>query len=229
MRELPIIDRARRILNAAGMDDYGDGYVVMDICVGYAEPGYGSDDAVIAFGDWNPKRFPRDDDAPLTKAENLGPRLARALETAGCEIEWYDEWARCGDCQRAIRTSADSYSWTMYGAFVEDACEYICADCMAENIENYLPDYVNNAHRAVTFVGSAKLGELGFEHYKPDDPQTYEHGWHEGQDDNPETILVEILQSDENAEVVFLINSVGQFDMRFSAWVRHNDEEEGSR
>ena len=73
-------DRARRLIEAATGDEWGDGLTVTDIGVGNAEPGY-DEPGVWVMGDWNPKRWPRDDDAPLTAAESVGPRLARALET----------------------------------------------------------------------------------------------------------------------------------------------------
>lgn len=224
MRELATLDKVRRILTAAGMENYGDGYVVMDVTTGYAEPGYGSDDDVIVFGNWNPKRFPRGDDAPLTKDENLGPRLARILEAAGAEIQWYDEWARCGDCYRAFRTSGDSYQWTMYGDFSEDACDYICADCLVKDPETLIEEYVNNSSKALTFLSGPDLVALGFEQHNG----TFENGWHEGQDDDPSEILERILKfAPDGTEVVFTIPEVSQFYVRFNAYVRtpENDDD----
>jgi len=229
MRELSTINKAQRILNAAGMDNYGDGYIVTDLCVGYAEPGYGSDEAVIAFGNWNDKRpawgwqvrtlaGDRFSSAPnTTKADTLPSHLARALETAGVEVEWCDEWVRCGDCYRAFRSQGDSYSWTMHGAYSEDGCDYYCADCLRKDPESLLEDYVNNPKNALTFLGAADLMELGF----TQENGTYENGWHEGQNDDPTAILERILKfAPEGTEVVFTIPEVSQFYIRFTAWVR---------
>lgn len=73
-------EKVSRLLTFALGEPYGDGYTVTDVIRGYAEPGYGSDDSVIVLGNWNPKRWPRDGEPALTPEENLGPRLADALD-----------------------------------------------------------------------------------------------------------------------------------------------------
>lgn len=226
MRELSTIDKASILIKAATGEPYGDGDMVTDLCVGYAEPGYGSDDAVVVFGNWNPKRFPRGDDEPLRKSESLPVRLGNALTAIGVECEWLDEWAVCEDCRRAMRTQPDSYGWTMYGAFVEDACGYVCADCMVQDPESYLTDYLNEPTRAITWCEPKDLADIGFDKWEPGNPQDYENGFHPGQTDDPKEILSEILEIHPDAEVAFFIDGVGQFDVRFSAWVRLAEDDE---
>jgi hypothetical protein len=230
MRELETYELARILVRAATGENYGDGYVVTDIVTGYAEPGYGSDDAVIVFGNWNDKRYPRDDDAPLSKSERIGSRLFDALESIGAHCEWLDEWTRCGDCFRAMRTQADSYSWRMYGAFIEDACDYSCADCILKDLDAYLPEYVNNSARCLTFGTGSDLSALGFVQWAPNDPQRYESGWHPGQDANPSSILSEIEDEYEGreVEVVFVLDESSQFYIGFSAWFRVEEIEDES-
>lgn len=213
-----IYDAVRAILLEELGEEWGDGYTVMDVMEGYAEPGYGPDDAVVVMGNWNPKRFVREGDAPLTDDENVGPRVADRLVEAGAEIEWYDEWARCGGCYRAVRTSGDSYSWKPY--YVMTECEITCADCAREDVETYLEGYINNPSNAVTWIGPAEMVAAGWEQWEPGNPQQYENGWHPGQNDNPHDIMAEIHRANPDAEVVFLIDSNGQFDIRFSAWIR---------
>lgn len=220
-----LIDKVTRIIECATGERFGDGSIVMDVCVGFAEPGYGDDDSIVVIGNWNPPRFPRNGDAPLTKDENLPVRLGNALEWLGAECVWSDEWTRCDECYRAIRTNADSYCWTMYGAFIE--CGYVCTDCLRKDIGAYLDEYLNNADTAIVWAEPSDLESLGFARWAPDDPQTYESGWHPGQDDDPHRILASILDEVPNGEVVFLIDSVGQFDMRFSAFVRTDDSQGG--
>lgn len=229
MRELSTIDQARRIILAATGEEYGDGEIISDLCVGYAEPGYGSDEAVIVFGNFNDRRpsygwqvrdlsgdrFPS---APnVTKADTIPSRVARVLEAAGVNVEWSDEWVRCGDCYRAFRTSPDSYSWTMYGAYSEDGCDYYCADCLKKDPESMLEDLVNNPAKCSTFLDGDDLEALGFVR----ENGLYENGWHEGQDDNPTEILERILKfADEGTEVVFILAEQSQFYIRFAAYVR---------
>jgi hypothetical protein len=75
---------------------------------GYAEPGYTDPEKGIVFANWN--YFPRE--------------LPDILERGGYEIEWSDEWATCGDCGRAVRTSPNSYGWEAYFVILNE-CELV--------------------------------------------------------------------------------------------------------
>ena len=222
MRELSTLDKVRFILRAAGMEDYGDGDIVTDVLVGYAEPGYGSfgSESVIILGNYNTRRYVREGDAPLSKAERLPERVANLLTAVGAECEWYDEWAQCSHCYRAVRTQPDSYSWTPSYAWVEE-CEIVCADCLRENPSWIIDEYVNNAEKALTVLGRTELEALGF--VKQDGE--YASGWY-GQEDNPAAILETLLKfSPEGTEVVFTVDGVGQFEARFSAWTRTPEQD----
>jgi len=225
--EQTTLEKVSRLVAAATGEPYGDGYIVTNVVVGYSEPDYGSDDAVIVFGNWNPKRFPRGDDAPLSKSENIGPRLAGALEKVGAEVQWLDEWTECQNCFRAIRTEPDSYSWRPAFAWLDD-CSIICSRCLLENMDDSIEsgEYVNNADKAITWTDGATLEREGWTQWAPGDPHQYANGWHPGQDDDPAAILAEILASDETAEVVFLVDATGQFDVRFSAYTRDRDDDD---
>lgn len=220
------------LLNTLAEISGGWGDRVTDYAHDYADPGYQLEHGHhgVVFGNWNPRRFPRGDDAPLTKEENIGPRLAAAFEWLGYDLQWSDEWTRCGECYRAMRTQPDSYGWTMFGAWVDDACEYFCADCLRADMATSLEPYHDAPHNAVTWATSADMMAAGWTQYAPEDPHAYENGWHPGQTDDPAEILAEIKRSqEEDRPVVFLIDGVGQFDMRFSAWVRDetDDDTEG--
>lgn len=219
LNDLPTYEAVRAILLDELGEEWGDGYTVMDVIDGCAEPGYEPDGSIVVLGNWNPKRYPRGDDAPLTEAENLGPRLADRLTEVGAEIEWYDEWTQCHECYRAVRTQGDSCHWKPFYVMAE--CEMICADCARQDVDTYLENYVNNPQNAVTWCGPAELEAAGWEQYAPGNPQQYENGWHHGQDDNPNEILSGILAENEDAEVVFLLDENSQFYMRFSAWVKN--------
>src|SRR5262245_37415400 len=85
----------------------------------YAEPGYDKGEHGILFANWN--HYPS--------------RLTDILERMGYAIEWSDEWAQCDDCNRAVRTSGDSYGWRRFYYMPDDDCTILCADCALENIE----------------------------------------------------------------------------------------------
>jgi hypothetical protein len=221
------IDATLRLIKVVCGEEYGDYEIVHDLTTeGYAEPGYRSDHGIVVLGNWNPKRFPRGDDAPLTREENRGPRLAEALERIGVDIEWYDEWSQCSHCARLFRNEPDSYSWTPSYVFFEDACEFACTDCALEHFtEELIEMHVNNSDKALTIVDDAWMEAQGFERI-PEDGSSFQNGWYPGQTDDPATILQGILDRSPEAEVVFLIDSTGQFDVRFSAWVRNVDTDE---
>ncbi len=82
----------------------------------YAEPGYDTPKRGILFANWN--RLPKDFD--------------RILERAGYAIEWSDEWTTCEDCNKAYRTSADSYVWESAGSYREDLGSELCNVCYGD-------------------------------------------------------------------------------------------------
>ena len=84
----------------------------------YAEPGYTNPAKGILFADWN--LFPRDID--------------RLLEFYGYEIGWSDEWSTCDNCGRAVRTSADCYSWSP--SYTCQDGEITCTDCLVGDAES---------------------------------------------------------------------------------------------
>jgi hypothetical protein len=229
MRELSTADKARLLIKVATGEEYGDGMLVTDISSDYAEPSYNltSADGIVVYGNWNDKRTLVDGEWITTsKTDTLPSRLCDALENIGADIEWCDEWTNCAECYKAMRTQADSYGWTMYGAFWEDG--YVCADCLKEHLADFIEgeDYINNASKCLMPMFESDLEALGFIQWEAGNEHTYESGWHPGQDDNPKDILASILEGkdEDDVQVVFLLNSVGQFDMRFSAYVKVEDD-----
>lgn len=232
--ERPTIEIVGDILERELGERWGDGYVVTDVICGYAEPGYGGDDTIVVLGNWNNKRWINSHligpQLPLTDDESLPSRLAEMLdEIDGVEIEWLDEWISCSECYRAVRTEPDSYSWQPYYSWVHE-CGFVCSDCMMKDPGAYIDDgdWTNSTSNAITWITGRledTLEPLGFVHWEPGNPQHYANGWYPGQTDDPKKILEAILDRHPDAEVVFTIDSVGQFDCHFSAWVRGIDDE----
>lgn len=229
MRELSTFEKARILIRAATGEEYGDGKMITDLCVGYAEPGYGTNESVIALGNFNPKRWVREGDPPLTKAESLPVRLADALDRIGVNCEWYDEWTRCDDCYRIFRLVEDSYHWTMDGAYDDNGNCY-CADCILKNdFESYLQEnYINNHRNALTFGKADNLEALGFESWEAHNKHVYANGWFGGMDDTPEEVTAHIRREFPDAEIVFFIEENSQFYMRFSAYYREKEDNDGT-
>lgn len=216
--EMRILEKARRLVKFATGEEWGDGEIVSDIGIGIVEPGYGDNETVWALGNWNPKRWVRDGDAPLNGEESLPERLGEALERIGAEVHWSDEWLSCGECGRIFRSEPDSYTWKFQGVITEHGGVY-CFDHATEDLETLIEQYVNQPTRAITL--DVDLSEIGFEQFNG----RFESGWHPGQNDKPEEIDKRAAREGW-LERVFLIDDVGQFDIRFSLWVRNNEEDE---
>jgi hypothetical protein len=197
----------------------------------YAEPGYDDPgEALIAMGNWNPTSFRYANLRGRTWQQifrNTGKgfndevadiavvRIGNLLEKLGCELEWEDEWTTCHECGRAVRTQADSYSWTS-SCMVVNECELFCHECLLEDSENYVQNLIDNPRIADTF--DVDLEYLGFEQYNGE----FETGYHPGQDDDPWKVFRRIKT--DNNEVVFQVEGCGQFDTTWTAWTREKRE-----
>jgi hypothetical protein len=163
----------------------------------YAEPGHDQPDKGIIFANWN--QFSRD--------------LDRTLERAGYAIEWSDEWDRCADCNRAVRTSANSYHWQPSFVLMGD-CDVVCKDCL--DVDEYITEQLLNNPNKADQLG-IDLTLHGFERHNRDH---YEAGLHPGQNDNPREIAKGLPKG---FDYVFQIPTVQQFDIRFDVWLRPVD------
>lgn len=219
------LENVRRILRVATGDEYPDGELITEYGIGYAESRYGTPDQVWVLGNWNPRRFPRDGEPALRPEENVGPRLFAALERLGAKGEWLDEWDPCQECYKLVRTQPDSYGWTAQFAWLEDV-GIVCHGCLLDVYgQDALDEFINNHRKAITWCEPPQVVEWGFAKWEPGNEHDYENGWYPGQTDDPEKILDEIHAAHEDAEVVFFIDSVGQFDVHFSAYFRIPESE----
>ncbi len=168
---------------------------ITEIADGYSEPGYTLPEGArgVAFGNWNKDR------------------LGSIMERMGFELEWLDEWTVCSHCNHAFRTQPDSYSWKMFGAFLESSCEMVCGSCLADNPDWIIDEYVNDPHRAITF--DLDLAEAGWVEVDGD----WRNGWY-GQEDKPAEVAKQHVP--DGHDFVFVVGSVGQFELSFDLWIR---------
>ena len=141
---------------------------------------------------------------------NAFPRgLETILERMGYSLEWSDCVSTCDGCYKAIQTEPDCYSWTPQYTIGDG---YItCAACLEEDPETYVQELLNDPHKADTL--GVNLKALGFEQYNG----TFENGFHPGQNDRPNEIVKRLPAG---VEYVFQIADKGQFDIRFTCWIR---------
>lgn len=181
-----------------------------DFAPAYAEPGYSDPEAGIVFGNWNPVcgfNVPKE-----TQRRDPVKKLARILEKLGFELEWEDEWDRCSDCGKAVRTQPDCYHWTSAFRILND-CELVCLECLSKDIPGYLESIEDNPQQACP--PEFHPSEHGYTKHNG----TFETGFHPGQDANPKEIL-KALHAENKRHVVFRIDSKGQFDLDWEAYYK---------
>lgn len=212
---------ARRLIRAATGEEYGDGEMVTGYGIGYAagNSGYHSDNEVWVTGNWNEKTKYVDGQRIVIDA--MPKRLGDALERIGVNCEWLDENDQCGNCYKLIRTEPDSYAWTPQYAFNGDG--WTCIDCMMEDPETFVADYVNEVTKAITWLSESQLIDLGWRDAFPDE-HSAANGFHEGQNDTPEKMIARLPE--DRGDWVFLITDKGQFDIHFRLFVRDDEDNE---
>ena len=196
--------------------------IVTDYCSEYGEPGYShsyalsdNDTPAIVLGSYWCHCAQFDG---LHDYATHHPRLWEQLESQGVQFHWHDEWIIDHNSDKAYRTSADSYSW-------QSSIMYIDGDMLTpdDDIDTWLEHVLQNETPCLPGVvwSATDIINAGFAKYNG----TYESGWHPGQDDNPVTIMATVKREyGEDTEVVFRLDSSGQFDINFSAYYRLPDE-----
>lgn len=196
---------------------YEDGQVFITEAEDYAEPGYSLDneDLPVLLANWNAEtRWNRETNKSET-ISNLVPMLGEFAEAVGCSIEWSDEWSVC-ECQKAFRISPDSYGWTKYGGTIADMD--VCGDCIKHDPDEYFEEISGNPRMAITING---LNPEDHEWVRINN-DSFEYGLYGGQNASSDAIA-RTLESAGITDFLFSIDSAGQFDMRFSVYVREDE------
>ena len=155
------------------------------------------------------------------------PKKMRDFLESHFEIVWDDEYVSCDHCSRAVRVVHDSYGWE--APFLRTDSEIVCKKCIKDNpewLEEFIEDYKNTSKRALPSWTMPLLKNAGFVCFEQEDGcARFESGWHPGQTDDPVKILEELEREFPEAEVVFVLTGVGQFDVNFTAFIRYVMEE----
>ena len=183
----------------------------------YAEPGYSLDneEMPILLANWNAEtRWNRKTDESET-VSNLMPMLCDFAEKVNCSIEWSDEWSVC-ECQKAFRHSPDSYGWTMFGGHING--QSVCGECIKIDPDEYFEEISGNPRKAITING-LNPEEHNFIRLNS---ESFQYGLYGGQNASSDSIA-ETLKNADITDFLFSIDSTGQFDMKFSVFVREED------
>lgn len=206
---------AQRLINVVCGEPYGDGDVVTDVGVGYAERGYHDDETVWVLGDWNDRARLHND--PPIPSDAPG-RLFDALERIGVEGEWHDEWTKCSNCYRIVRDEPDSHGWKPFYVVLDDG-DTLCGTCALdpEWTDDCMGVYINRSDRVVTWCDESYLTDNGWTRYNQDE---YQSGWHPGMDDKSATVAARITEAMPDHDYLFWLDESSQFYLGFSAFTR---------
>lgn len=171
----------------------------------YGEMGYYLEGVGILFANWN----------------DYSQRIQDYLEAAGYALEWLDQWVIDYGHSKAYRISPNSYDWVCQVTFTDDG-ELLTPDSPIEDWTHHfaITDHTQPIKALPSHIIANQLKELEFKKLrKSKELSTFESGFHPGQDDQPENIA-KVLFDQGYSEIVFKIESSGQFDIEFSAWAR---------
>lgn len=177
--------------------------IITDSCAEYGEPGYTTMDAITAtepatacvvLGDYwchcnKVTRTKRDgtEVSLLHDHATHHPHLWKQLEAQGVCFEWYDEWTIDYEHSKAYRAKADSYSWKPSFVYLDDG-EILTPD---DDLDVWL-EWACEGDEPKCLMGhihsEQDLFDAGFQKHNG----RYENGFHEGQNDNPKTIMEQI-------------------------------------
>lgn len=180
---------------------------------GYSEPGYSAE--IVAIGNWN--KITEWNGTEHIELDNTMARLGDVLEKIGVEIEWEDEWSSCCECDKLVRTQADSHSWKP--SYKLDDYGFTCINCLLEDAEAYLESLEDRPDAMNTF-SKIKPEDFGYVLYKGD----LESGFYSGQTDSPYIIAKE-LRAKNIFKFIFNLDSVDQFDAKFSCWIKEENND----
>ena len=167
---------------------------------GYGEPGYDDPESgLIATANWNHI-----------------DEIQEKLESANVGIEWSDEWEACCECSKLIRTTGDSYSWSLYG-YNDDEGQLTCGHCVNADPDDYLASIEGKVDRCVTIFDFDPT-EHGYKRLEGD----FERGLHSGQDADPR-VIAESLRSMNIERFIFVLDVCGQFSTNFGVCIREED------
>jgi hypothetical protein len=137
------------------------------------------------------------------------------LERAGYTLDWCDAVCECSGCNKAIQTQPSHYGWKPQ--YHTDSDGIWCEGCTVDAPDALLDDLRGNPNKALTLNG-IDLHDHGYVRVE----REFEHGWHPGQDDSPKAIAA-ALEARGIEDFIFSLDDVGQFDARFSVWVKRED------
>ena len=172
---------------------------------------YSGDFKNVILGDWN----------------NVNNKIPEFIEN---KLEhttlWIDEYTTCIECYNFMRIVHDSYSWQLNGMITEYG--YVCRKCIEKDINYLIEEYKNTNNKAIPDWSIELVKNEGYiclDDNENESCKIFENGWYEGQNDHPDDIIKSIEDNlgehiNNKYDYLFAINSVGQFDIHYSLFLK---------
>ena len=129
-------------------------------------------------------------------------------------VVFTDEYISCDDCGMIIRTTP-AYYGDLPDYYIDDNGAS-CGDCVRKHPEYYLDYLDNNPRSGNTILDESVLTDNGYAKINSD---SYESGFHPGQNDDPKKIFADLKT--KYSHIIFNLDGAGQFDVSFSVWAKN--------
>lgn len=137
-----------------------------------------------------------------------------------------DENIICDECNIHVCTTPGFYGDIPQYTIMNDTL--LCGECVKNNhVDEYIEGLINNPKNANILLSHDDLIDNGFNICNcKNEVCAFESGFHHGQTDNPDTILKNAIAKNPDKEYVFMITSIGQFDVNYTIYSRKINNEE---
>lgn len=176
-------------------------------------PSYEDESVMVYSGDLWALAKSFSGDSTDTKTLN---RLQDIANHYGVELRFYDETIT-DESGRVHNTMPNGWGWTPTYA-VHD-CSVWAEDESQEHVEDYATYLIDNDNMADQF--GVDFTSIGFTQWE----SLCESGFHYGQNDTPQSLRESIEAKHGPCELIFYIDSTGQFDVTFGAWFKPENKE----
>ena len=173
------------------------------------------DDVSIFIADWNNE-----------KLEAIGNWLENSaiFHDSVVETGWDDTTTNCSDCGKYFSTQSGYYGAEPEFLWVSD-CALLCKSCALGYPEDIEEFYNNQYDRALPNWCIDTIKKMDYFCLDDEDDELckiYENGLHPGQNDTPADIIKNLEKEGfwDKYDYIFCINSTGQFDCRFSLFIK---------
>lgn len=192
-----------------------------------------------AYVDWGMDANNPEQHVVVADWNNIPDKFTTILEDMGVEVWWSDQYGRCEHCSNLIDLQPSCYGWEAPAIIGEWG--YVCQTCVELIDDEYELNDVFDEHiyeynkgigyqaKAVPSWAIYLFEKFGWQCWSEDNEDLchrYESGWFPGQNDDPEKVFKEIMEIDNDLRVVFAINSIGQFDVRWNVWIKPKTEDD---